>query len=611
MGKLTHTVKAPIASFRSTDVADIDSLKIHFLPVQAGSGDASPENQRPITGWTSCNLFRAKKNLLNFNKWLYNNPQTLNGITFTQYYNADGSLAYINAKGTRTSTNAFYNLNYFQNTAMTPGHYIVSGNIPGKVEIYAFEYNPNEARVLNTATGVMDFVAHAGASKSWIRLQIVTADYIDVNIYPMLKSYPNSDTTYEKYQKETIPVSWSTHGVEYGGYIDIVRGKLVAEYKAHVFNGEETINDYPGTFTGGIRLANDTLDDCTGSGLTKCDKAVLETSVPSTISRLGIRIGGGKFRFYFFVPDSMFNGEATAEKFKAWLSENNMTVVAKLIEPIEYDLTPQQIQTYLDYNNFWSDTNDDVEVEYEFADVLLKEKRAIMNARNDGKLVFWLNAEDAPVNDCWVDRIRGINFSLYRGAYQDVENNVYDFTDDKMCGFSLYSGNPNRTKVNFGHHFRMEFDTFYRRTNSGIFFDIGSLTNADKAIGLGFASSTSNNLSCNWKMEGNNSNPWSVTGEARTHPNMPEVNNPDYEHLTGFFEIIDGGDGYDRLRIKLNDKIIKYYTQIPKAEYAPEWYSQNKYFTIGAGVYNYNQSSQTSTYYCNIKIREIKVYQYD
>ena len=51
MGNLTHTVSGDIASFRSAARVPIESLKCHFLPIQDGTGDPSPDNVRPITGW--------------------------------------------------------------------------------------------------------------------------------------------------------------------------------------------------------------------------------------------------------------------------------------------------------------------------------------------------------------------------------------------------------------------------------------------------------------------------------------------------------------------------------------------------------------------------------
>lgn len=63
MGGLTHTVSGDIASFRTPSRVPIESLKFYFLPKQEGSGDPSPTNVRPITGWTGVNWRRAGKNM--------------------------------------------------------------------------------------------------------------------------------------------------------------------------------------------------------------------------------------------------------------------------------------------------------------------------------------------------------------------------------------------------------------------------------------------------------------------------------------------------------------------------------------------------------------------
>lgn len=63
MGGLSHTVSGDIASFRTPSKVQIESLKFHFLPKQEGSGDPSPSNVRPITGWTGLNGRRAGKNI--------------------------------------------------------------------------------------------------------------------------------------------------------------------------------------------------------------------------------------------------------------------------------------------------------------------------------------------------------------------------------------------------------------------------------------------------------------------------------------------------------------------------------------------------------------------
>ena len=48
-------IDVPIASFDG-DGSDLISLIVGIDPVQAGSGDPSPDNVRPITGWTGANI---------------------------------------------------------------------------------------------------------------------------------------------------------------------------------------------------------------------------------------------------------------------------------------------------------------------------------------------------------------------------------------------------------------------------------------------------------------------------------------------------------------------------------------------------------------------------
>jgi hypothetical protein len=61
-------------------------------------------------------------------------------------------------------------------------------------------------------------------------------------------------------------------------------------------------------------------------------------------------------------------------------------------------------------------------------------------------------------------------------------------------------------------------------------------------------------------MLGNESNPLTASGEARTHPAIELMNRDTYERYKGFFEMHDGKDGYDYLIIGINNIIKRYYT---------------------------------------------------
>lgn len=57
MSRVTASASGAVASFRSPGKVPIRGLKVNFSPVQSGSGDPSPSNVRPITGWTGVNAY--------------------------------------------------------------------------------------------------------------------------------------------------------------------------------------------------------------------------------------------------------------------------------------------------------------------------------------------------------------------------------------------------------------------------------------------------------------------------------------------------------------------------------------------------------------------------
>jgi len=87
MGRLTHTVSGDVASFRAASHIPLESLKFHFLPKQEGSGDPSPTNIRPITGWTGLNGRQDGKNLIDINSLTGTNKVWWKGSVISGYPN--------------------------------------------------------------------------------------------------------------------------------------------------------------------------------------------------------------------------------------------------------------------------------------------------------------------------------------------------------------------------------------------------------------------------------------------------------------------------------------------------------------------------------------------
>ena len=51
-----ETASGQLLTWRSPGVLPFEALRVDFYPVQAGSGDPSPDNVRPISGWTGLDV---------------------------------------------------------------------------------------------------------------------------------------------------------------------------------------------------------------------------------------------------------------------------------------------------------------------------------------------------------------------------------------------------------------------------------------------------------------------------------------------------------------------------------------------------------------------------
>lgn len=98
MGNLSHTVGGTdnLVSFKSAARVPIDSLKVHFKPIQEGEGDPSPENVRPIRGWNEVEAYKSGKNIAQ-----------VTGYNAMNSANADIHNKLSNDYGTTISTNNF------------------------------------------------------------------------------------------------------------------------------------------------------------------------------------------------------------------------------------------------------------------------------------------------------------------------------------------------------------------------------------------------------------------------------------------------------------------------------------------------------------------------
>ena len=249
------------------------------------------------------------------------------------------------------------------------------------------------------------------------------------------------------------------------------------------------------------------------------------------------------------------------------------------------------------------------------ADLMASRQRIIAaSGRNHGRLAYWLNADDAPVDGCWVDRVQGITFDMNYDA-SSTRHATYDSTDKLyLCPGTARLVHPiidGGSEIDFGHHWRFELDVYVKQSTSasGVVFDVGSLTNTAKGFGFTpvyIADPTRATFS--WKMMGNDYNPISRAKENLVIPTYPPLPANDYVRIKGWYTITAASGGVDRLEVYLNGGLYRATTPIPRVEYAAPWPSDDTetLWTLGNGAH-----SHPTNYACDCKLKEFKVYRID
>lgn len=313
---VSYTASGEIASFTAeADNMPVTSLVANIEPKQSGSGDPSPSNIRPISGWTGCNVTRTGKNLFNWDRQLGTpNPGSGSNTTsprvmdvahyyvglrpdnfyypssVAEYSVADGAIKIRGANNAygvgfpvavKASTIYILHGTASANPYLGVGYYDTSWNYLGT--------NSREAETLTFTTP-----SNCAYAAIILRSTNTTTGTTWTNVQLELGS---TATAYEPYQSNTVTVDWTSEaGTVYGGTIDVATGLLTVT------------NGYIASYNG--------------------------ETLPST-----------------WISDRDVYSSGTTPTTGA-------QVVYALATPQTYQLTPQDVYTLLGTNNVWADTGD-------------------------------------------------------------------------------------------------------------------------------------------------------------------------------------------------------------------------------------------------------------
>lgn len=386
-----ESVKDDIANFTTNMKAPLKECKVYFEPIQEGEGDPSPDNVRPISGWTGVNIYNDPKYCGNI-VWnqLYSgsgSTGTNGGITYTKLDNGTWEI-----KGTSDTTSGTAarrrqiqspsweanHVYWFSARAVGEGTQYLqmvlssSGSIKATTTSYdgAFAKPNTKINQFSFRVTTKDITVDAMARPQIIDLTMLfgeeMADYI-LNLEES-KSGAGKEYFFNLFPKDwyeynagevttvsavngdsytSIPINW-TDEVEtvYGGYVDLAKEEFVVDrgYKTTTWGEMEMRETSDDHILKRIALG---FTPVTGRTNNICNVSPYDTN-SSTLPRFVTNVNG-----YAYVTLPIGVDDNTP-----------VQIISKLATPIHYQLTPQQLLTFKGTNNIWSNSNGQTEVKF-------------------------------------------------------------------------------------------------------------------------------------------------------------------------------------------------------------------------------------------------------
>ena len=348
------------------DNLPVKNLSVSLLPVQSGSGDPSPSNIRPISGWTGVDIYATGKNLIDWDSVLLSS-KTARGIT----YQCSNGVVKVTGTATSACCMAFDNgdvVNYSSGLPLTNAIKLPAGSYYcSHTVVYGTNIGGTGSATGNGRTTAFDsmFTLPNGG---YIRPFIAVDNGSSINIEKTIYVYPASagvPTNPEKYVGTTIPIDWTDEaGTVYGGSLDLTTGVLTV--RNVVYDG------------GAVTWVKDSASYKYGTFYFQADDAAYYnansvnavSSIYKSVSTNGATESGNDYCWIRFLSTNnrqfqvkcTENAEMTAADFTTAMTGQQFMYQYRT--PLTYQLTPIQVSTLIGNNSFWSNGNGELSLEY-------------------------------------------------------------------------------------------------------------------------------------------------------------------------------------------------------------------------------------------------------
>ena len=350
MAKIIALVKMVVTSATGlvsfvTDIVRPVKVTCEFSPVQEGTGDPSPDNVRPISGWTGCEIPHAGINI-----W--------DEVLESGYWNV--------SDGGKAQSGRYLRCANHIPVAPNTEYYFMVGSSGSYQRVLLFF---NRDKEILTWKYFNNFSRHTTPDNCYYIAFYVTKDYGTEYNNDISINYPATETEYHPHKSGIIPINWQSEaGTVYGGTVTLNEdgsADLVVTHRYAVYDGDE---NWKWSLNNGRYNAN-----ITASGIYRpsyqsmyaipCNYAKPGSNTVTTYFAVGATWQDSQI--YFFNPITYLDGVEDLATFKAYLAEHPLEVVYPLATPLTYHFDNiGQLQSFLGTNNIWHNMNGDITVEY-------------------------------------------------------------------------------------------------------------------------------------------------------------------------------------------------------------------------------------------------------
>lgn len=337
--KLKAMTPGAIASFNDGQALPLTKLLIDIKPVQAGSGDPSPVNNRPISGWIAANI----------------------NVTGANVWNEEWELGTINvSNGSEVPDDTrIRNKGFIAIKPNTTYHFVVPVD-DGRIVFY--DKNKNYLMQLPGSTIFTNKEFTTPNNAYYVRFSTIPAYGITYN-NDISINYPTTDTSYHAHDVNAkiinIEFKDGTNPlIVYGATLDVINGVLTVN-RIMVDLGTLNWRYSSQSLQFFVEYQDFTLKPAAPA--TTADKANILCSNYKNVARadlinetICINPSGN-----LIVLDNNYTDAAT---FKTAM--DGVQLVYELETPQTYQLTPTQINSLLGVNNIFADTGNILEGEY-------------------------------------------------------------------------------------------------------------------------------------------------------------------------------------------------------------------------------------------------------